>query len=301
MRNKPKTKRGGQIRPPKQAEVKYRRLLLRMVRDINELIKTQVLPVIRENKNSTITDSVEVRDGFIADIASAFAVIQTMFKFKEPELKMRGAEYVGLVAGAVDKRADAVIERAGFNVGTLKQIVDQEKIGNALDAMTAENVDLITNMGTDYLRKIQTAVTENYLTGKYTGNGGLEKQLNKISGVAKNRAKLIARDQTSKITGSINQIRSQAAGAIGYAWHNAQDQRVRGNPNGKYPDVPKTRNHWDREGKYYLWEHSSNPPIAPDGKPFRQPPVDGHPGIPINCRCHSSPVWVEKDGSFTGG
>jgi uncharacterized protein with gpF-like domain len=294
QKNKLKYRRGLAVRPPKQTEVKYRKQLLALIKQINDAIKAQVLPAIKQTRDLTIRDSVEVTDGFIGDITQAFATIQLMLNLGDEGDKAIGAQFVGITGAEVERRAIESASRAGIQISSLQSIVEQEQLNNALDAMTAENVDLIQGLGNDYLRKMQNAITENFLTGKFTGNGGLERELSRLSGVTKNRAKLIARDQTSKINGVLTQIRATNSGSIGYQWHNMKDSRVRGNPSGKYPNVPKTRNHWDREGKYYLWNPMKTPPIAPDGKPFRQPPVDGAPGQAINCRCYAAPIWVES-------
>jgi SPP1 gp7 family putative phage head morphogenesis protein len=87
-------------------------------------------------------------------------------------------------------------------------------------------------------------------------------------GFARSRAKLIARDQTSKFNGSLNRIRQQQAGITEYRWSTSHDERVRGNPDGKYPNARPS--HWAREDKVFAWD---------------KPPSDGHPGEPINCRC----------------
>ena len=67
-----------------------------------------------------------------------------------------------------------------------------------------------------------------------------------------------------------------------------------GNPSGLYPEVEKNSkyhgDHWERQGKYYLFEKMASAPKAPDGKAFRQPPPDGSPGMAINCRCYADPV-----------
>ena len=48
--------------------------------------------------------------------------------------------------------------------------------------------------------------------------------------------------------------------------------------------LPKSKyhgNHWDREGKVYEWNN---------------PPPDGNPGMPINCRCYAEPIFdIEEE------
>lgn len=81
--------------------------------------------------------------------------------------------------------------------------------------------------------------------------------------VAGSRAKLIARDQTSKITGNLNQARQTNLGITSYIWQTVKDERVR-------------PSHAEKDGKRFLW-------AAP-------PPDTGHPGHDINCRCVQIPV-----------
>ena len=49
-----------------------------------------------------------------------------------------------------------------------------------------------------------------------------------------------------------------------------------GNPGGLYPEGNAVHgNHWEREGQEFRWD---------------QPPEDGHPGQPIECRCSAEPI-----------
>lgn len=292
----PKFRKATGIKPNKSAEVRYRKLLLGQVAKINALIKEHVVPLLKDSP--TILDSEEITDGAVGDVAKAFAVIQTMMRLDGDAASRRSEEFMGVIGAAANRKASDILKSKGFALPTVKNIIESQGLEAALEASTAENAALITRMSQDYIDKMQRAVLDNYMTGKFIGKGGVLKELQRISGITKNRAQLIARDQSNKLHGAVAKIRAQGTGSIGYEWNNARDTRVRGNPAGKYPDVPKSRNHWDREGKYYLWEPMSKPPIAPDGKPFRQPPVDGQPGAAINCRCFAAPVWIEEDGEF---
>lgn len=97
--------------------------------------------------------------------------------------------------------------------------------------------------------------------------------------VAKNRAKFIARDQTSKIIGDLNEKRQTDLGITSYIWQTSEDERVVGTPGGLYPEGnPGHMNHFVRNGKEFLWA---------------VPPPDGHPGQAYNCRCTAIPVIPE--------
>jgi len=282
-KTKPKTKfkKARGVKLNKSAEVRYRNALLSNVAKINALIKIHVVPLLRQNP--TVLDSEDITDGIVGNVSRAFAVIQTLLNLDGSAASTRSEEFVGLIGKTANKRNSDAMTAAGFALPSVKNIIESQGIEAAVEASTAENAMLITKMSKDYIDRMQQAVLDNYMTGKFIGNGGVVKELQRISGITKNRAKLIARDQANKIHGAVTKIRSQATGSIGYEWNNVKDQRVRGNPAGKYPNVPQSRNHWDRNGKYFLWQRMNKPPLAPDGRPFRQPPIDGAPGAAINC------------------
>lgn len=100
--------------------------------------------------------------------------------------------------------------------------------------------------------------------------------------VAGNRARTIARDQTGKIIGDLNEARQGQIGVKSYIWQTSEDERVVGTPGGEFPDGNDVHgDHFIRNGKEFMWS---------------QPPFDGHPGQPINCRCIAIPVIPELQG-----
>jgi uncharacterized protein with gpF-like domain len=134
------------------------------------------------------------------------------------------------------------------------------------------------------------------MTGEFNvQKGGLLKELRRLTNMSLNRASLIAVDQAHKINASLNQLRSEELGSISYIWRTADDERVRGNPSGKYPNVPKSRNHFLRDDKEFLWKpwggSEKTRPVNASGKKIPDPPKEGNPGEPINCRCIAEPVF----------
>jgi SPP1 gp7 family putative phage head morphogenesis protein len=83
-----------------------------------------------------------------------------------------------------------------------------------------------------------------------------------------NRAALIARDQINKFMGSLSMLRQTEVGVTRYIWVTAADERVRAL-------------HRDLDGTEQSWK---SPPVSGTGGEKL------HPGMPINCRCISSPV-----------
>jgi SPP1 gp7 family putative phage head morphogenesis protein len=88
-------------------------------------------------------------------------------------------------------------------------------------------------------------------------------------GVVRSRAELIARDQTLKLYGQIQEARQTAAGIEEYTWSTSDDERVRSR-------------HQELEGTTQRWD---SPPIV-DRKTGRR----AHPGNDFQCRCAAIPI-----------
>lgn len=141
-----------------------------------------------------------------------------------------------------------------------------------INGFVVENAQLITNVSeqviTDVALTSQRAITSGMTPG------ALAKELEKRHGFARDRARLIARDQIGKLTGQINVARQKAMGVSKFIWRTVKDDRVRGAPDGLYPKAEPS--HYDREGKTYS---------------FDDPPDGELPGEPIQCRCYAEPVF----------
>jgi SPP1 gp7 family putative phage head morphogenesis protein len=135
------------------------------------------------------------------------------------------------------------------------------------------NVSLIQNIPEQSLRNIESklrAGIEQGVSAKELQKRTLEeivtKRLEDLTKdelkKAKNRAKLIARDQTNKFLGNLNELRQTSLGVEEYTWSTSKDERVR-------------PTHAANDGKVFKWS---------------DPPPTGIPGSEINCRCTALPV-----------
>lgn len=146
----------------------------------------------------------------------------------------------------------------------LKQIGKTEKgIAQKVDGWIAVNVDLIKSLPKRYFDDVQVSVYDAIETG--TRHETLAKTLTERYEIPLNQAALIVRDQVGKLYGDLNQSRQENLGIDGYVWRTASDNRVR-------PE------HEDREGEPFKWA---------------DPPADGHPGFPIQCRCNAEPDFSD--------
>ena len=93
----------------------------------------------------------------------------------------------------------------------------------------------------------------------------LRAQLVELDGVDERRAEVIARDQTNKYNAGMTQERSKSLGITHYIWRTVGDDSVR--------DEHRARN-----GRRFAYD---------------DPPRDGPPGVPVQCRCYADPDFDE--------
>lgn len=153
------------------------------------------------------------------------------------------------------------------------------KLAQHIDSFRRKNVQLITSVQTDMLDQVADVVGEAFDAG--TRVEVLKKRIQERFDVTDSRAALIARDQVLKLNANITQQRQQDAGVTKYKWSTSRDERVRGNPAGKYPDT--TDNHFRLEGTVHSWDE---PPIV-DTATGRT----AHPGEDYQCRCVAIPIF----------
>lgn len=73
-----------------------------------------------------------------------------------------------------------------------------------------------------------------------------------LQGFPEKTARFLARDLTSKLNSSITRNLHASIGIELYLWQTMADERVRGNPAGKYPKAVPS--HWEMEGKVCAWK-----------------------------------------------
>jgi uncharacterized protein with gpF-like domain len=114
--------------------------------------------------------------------------------------------------------------------------------------------------------------------------------------ITKSKANFIARDQIGKLNGEITQRRMESVGLSMYIWETSGDERVRGNPEGKYPNANPS--HWLMDGALCRWD---DPTVYSQdgGKTWIDRPagaVQLHPGFDYLCRCTATSYWDELVG-----
>lgn len=178
-----------------------------------------------------------------------------------PDARTRGM--VATIGIATDRQRDTQHRRIiRQSIGV--DVVGSEKgIDKVLSRFATQNQKLIKSIKTSYVSEVGKVVQQAVSEGKRAEE--IQTLIQERGKVSKARARLIARDQVGKLSSQLDQVRQENVGIGSYFWRGVRDNRER-------------KLHYDREGKKFDWN-----------KPPSDTPDDGHPGIPINCRCYPEP------------
>ena len=178
----------------------------------------------------------------------------------------------------------------GIDIGA---IVD-EAMKDDLEVMVMESANYIKSIPTYLIGHVADRVVQHFKGIPMPQNRTLRQQIKEEFNVSDGRAKVLARDQTSKMNTSITAIRQVNLGIECYVWKTVQDERVVGTPGGVYPYKPKNKlhkNHYKMQGLLCKW---ADPNVYSDdkGKTWKARTAEmphNHPGDDIMCRCRAAP------------
>ena len=231
------------IRPPKHVEYAYRR----------ELIKKVIRPLQRGLKNSLKGKAFQFSE-YVREVNQVFN--KDVLATAEPMAQ----QYVDDVNGYhKEKTAKGMSKIPTIDLASV--LADVSASFLLTDAVRT-NVSLIKSIKEDLHAQLTTELSRLYSTSSFNRQAVVE-MLNSRFSASESRARLIARDQTSKITGNLTQHRQQRAGIEKYVWVGKADGRER-------------PTHIANNGKVFAW---ASPP-----------PLTNHPGYDINCRCTARAV-----------
>ena len=214
-RRKPRRRR---MRPPtasKRAEVWYRDRL-------TEFVDGMVQEFIDELNRPTLTDAPDTNPLVITSRLAA--VMERLASVSVTEMAARLA--AGLVSRANQQNKEQT-QRTYFQAFSidLTGMLGDGAIKPEMDKALRDNVDLITSIHTDFIHDIGEAVFSNVKDGGRHEN--LIEIIRERGNVTKSRARLIARDQTSKLNADLTEARSTALGLDIYEWGGTGDERER--------------------------------------------------------------------------
>lgn len=252
------------VKPSHKNELWYRANLLSIVCQLREIARAELLPDLKRFEPLYA----KADDGLARDRQIPRRSLDTTFQRMAQMVGGIGQTALRLASLAAQRNADTVDERlkaaikASVAIDISPVLTQSGPILNAMKAATKANIDLITSIPEQYFEKLGDAVGKNMERGMRFED--LAKEIERIGDVTESRAKLIARDQTSKMNGAFNKARQTSLGIDKYMWQTAGDERVRDEHN-------------ENDGKIFNW---NDPPAA-----------TGHPGEDINCRCVAVPYF----------
>jgi SPP1 gp7 family putative phage head morphogenesis protein len=244
---------------PHSAERQYRKQLYELTFQLRKLIDEILvpqLPSLIQEVNILTPDGINT-DGFIDKLLGLILTIEEAIQPKVEET-IREAEKIGLQIAEFNQ---AQFEKITNSVFGLDLFVDQPWLQDQLKLFASQNSMLIKSIPIQELEQVAGMVERGLQEGSRFET--FEDDLIKRFGITRRRAKLIARDQTTKLNASLTKLRQQELGVEEYIWQTAGDERVRAT-------------HRANDGKKFRWD---NPPKE-----------TGNPGTDVNCRCVAIPV-----------
>ena len=235
--------------------------MIRLIRkDINEII----VPAIKQIEPQYTADA-----GWIDVLSNAINTV--LFKWSSPQFQAVAEQIAAQFVQTSNSRT-----RKAFN-GDMKRIGldiygDSPELQNYIDAAIYDNTQLIKSIPSQYLDRVQSIVTTNTRAGLRPR--AIESLLVEQFGITERRAKMIARDQTSKLAGDLAEKRQIEAGFPYFEWNDSDDQRVRD----RHEEIANRVTAYGRG--IYRWD---NLPLSNEGKPIK-------PGSDYQCRCFARPV-----------
>ena len=207
-----------------------------------------------------------------ASLASQSALALARLKNKFTRLfKERAPALIDGMLGGVDKASATGLQKSLKELSggvALKTDTMPAPLAEIIKATTYENVKLITNIPEQTALRIEGAVMRSIQQGG-EGRKTILQELERIGGMESRRVKLIAEDQTRKITSAMNAERSKALGIQKFRWLHSS---------GSAEPRPK---HVAANGNIYSYDDP--PKIGDKGEAVL-------PGFSINCRCVAIPV-----------
>ena len=274
---------------PANLEREYMRITNAYMALLNQILQAH-LPIIRQaitaerervqREANMRHDTSESDYGVYEIIADTFVQIAAIFEERVLSFGLRNR----LIALADQVRRRSIrdwrrIVRRTLGIDIMQDYFMGEFYRKALTLWGVTNVDLIKTIPKNALVAMQNIVLDGWRQG--ISNTTIGKQIQEAYGIHRRRAYFIARDQMAKLNADLSQAQQQDAGVKEYIWSTSGDERVRGNPKGKWAN--SSGNHYKLDGKRFSW----NDPPEVDRRTGRK----AHPGQDYQCRCVPRPVF----------
>ncbi|BAE74830.1 putative phage minor head protein [Sodalis glossinidius str. 'morsitans'] len=218
---------------PLAIEQRYQKALERLAKAVIQRVKSDIPPLVDHDRNdATLSSLSDTVSGFFAVLRVKLRAIADEVK---PEmdaatliLPQTVTETNAFAKGVTERTLARGISRKGV---PLKVKIPDGAPPDLVERFIAENVALITSIPEEYLGNVHSTVMRAWEqgAGRKAISDLLAPMVDPQSAPPVKRARLIARDQTGKLTGQMQRYRQQQAGITHYIWHTMEDSRVRHN------------------------------------------------------------------------
>ena len=258
--NSTKMKKPPKWHPPSSQEREYRRVLFSLTADLKKHIQEIIIPSLPSlifEVERLYPGSLSRGDDFSDELKKLINSVIRAIKGKVEQTIVE-ASVIGVEIARYNKRQFDRINNSVFGIDIF---IDQPWLQDQLKLFSSQNAQLIRSIPEQELDQVAQIIERGLQEGSRFHS--MTQSIQERFGITRRRAKLIARDQTSKLNASLTKLRQQELGIEEYVWQTAGDERVRAT-------------HRAHDGKKFRWD---NPPKN-----------TGHPGTDVNCRCVAVPV-----------
>jgi SPP1 gp7 family putative phage head morphogenesis protein len=238
----------------KLAGIQYNVQLQRMVRALKRDIDAEIVPLLKQLAPEYIQDA-----GWSDVVAGALK--RLLDRWTSP-FSRRVAQ--DIADKFVKSATTTPTGQTSFGIDIFQ---NSQQLQDYLSAASWQNSQLITSIPVQYIDQVSNIVMGNMRQGMRPSY--IEKALQQQFGVTQRRAKMIARDQTAKVTGEIAKQRQQGAGFQYFRWVDSHDQRVRH----RHREIANKMTEYGKG--VYRWDDL---PLSDKGEPIQ-------PGSDYQCRC----------------
>lgn len=259
--------KGDPLTYPAAAEERYRKSLEALIDPMKRAYERELATLLRE---LPAEDSALTMDDNLG--AEARKMLNSLSRIWQARFNSAASKLTSRMLSQVDRQSKAnlgkSLKQLSGGLG-IKTPAMPEAMREVISASIAENVDLIKSISIQYHQRISSTVLSAIQTGGL-GQKQIFDQVRHIGGMTDRRAKLIARDQVSKVTTQYNAERIKSVGVKRFQWVHSGG------------GVDQRKRHLELNGQIFEYD---NPPIIDERTGER-----GLPGQLINCRCIAVPV-----------
>lgn len=256
---------------PTGIQREYLAYMNQLIDQYADLVESMLFPVLENAVTEARLTGVR-KDSWVDDIDSALNAIAVRLSGFTGAIKT-AVSGVSNSLGLFNQRNFREIVRSTIGVNVSMQ---EPWLNDELAAWSTQNVRLVSSVPEQEHVNISRLALDGVRSGKPVRE--IEKEIRDRYGIAKNRAKTIARTETAKLNSELTERRQREIGISTYYWRTSRDERVR-------------NSHKVLNGMLCRWD---DPTVYSDdkGKTWKKRSsiggYNGHPGTDYSCRCSSS-------------